>query len=676
MKLIDPEPSMIPKENHMLWLHILDDAFVLVNANGHTLHIDFQGGIITSKGPTDLPKDVRSYQIFGILGFIEGFREKYLVVITQAQTLGRIFNHAVYVIEQVACLNLDPRKAREILDENIQTFNRSSDSEEEEEEEEELKKAMPVKPPKQIVPAASFSTPTTNSTRARKHPPAPLANRFRLSLTRSKRPTVESSPTLKMSTSLTTLISSSPAPSLDLFASLALQEEITLDRKIVRQVTELFSRSTFIYAPDYDISNSFQRAYEDPDTNNKRIPLWQKTDRRFWWNEHMCRDFKANNIDEWIIPVIQGTMQIETCEIEGNQFEFILVSRRSRERAGMRYQRRGVNERGESANFVETEQIVIFNRDGEPHIASFVQTRGSIPLFWSQSPYSLHPVPTLDRTVKENNLAFERHFAQQAKLYKHQFAINLTELTGREAIVGAAFRRHVEQLADPNITYIEFDFHRETKGMRFENISKLTTSLRSDLDRLAYFWQAGKNTIYCKQNGVFRTNCMDCLDRTNVVQSAFGREVLNLQLMRFGIAEFHDEGIRYYNDFERIFNHGTWSDWREICVSISHAQLQYSIEVWANNGDMISRMYTGTSALKGDFTRYMQKRKIWVGRADHGQCFSTGKRNITGMMNDASNSLARMYLNTVKDFWQQATIDYVLGWYIYRWRPGMFLPLG
>lgn len=40
---------------------------------------------------------------------------------------------------------------------------------------------------------------------------------------------------------------------------------------------------------------------------------------------------------------------------------------------------------------------------------------------------------------------------------------------------------------------------------------------------------------------------------------------------------------------------------------------------------------------------------------------STGKRNITGMMNDASNSLARMYLNTVKDFWRQATIDYILG---------------
>lgn len=33
-----------------------------------------------------------------------------------------------------------------------------------------------------------------------------------------------------------------------------------------------------------------------------------------------------------------------------------------------------------------------------------------------------------------------------------------------------------------------------------------------------------------KQLGVFRTNCMDCLDRTNVVQSVLGRNVLLSQL--------------------------------------------------------------------------------------------------------------------------------------------------
>ena len=32
------------------------------------------------------------------------------------------------------------------------------------------------------------------------------------------------------------------------------------------------------------------------------------------------------------------------------------------------------------------------------------------------------------------------------------------------------------------------------------------------------------------QTGVMRTNCMDCLDRTNVVQSVFSRKVLHKQL--------------------------------------------------------------------------------------------------------------------------------------------------
>lgn len=43
----------------------------------------------------------------------------------------------------------------------------------------------------------------------------------------------------------------------------------------------------------------------------------------------------------------------------------------------MRYQRRGINDAGDVANFVETEQIVLFQREDEKHIASFVQTRGS-----------------------------------------------------------------------------------------------------------------------------------------------------------------------------------------------------------------------------------------------------------------------------------------------------------
>lgn len=64
---------------------------------------------------------------------------------------------------------------------------------------------------------------------------------------------------------------------------------------------------------------------------------------------------------------------------------FGFISRRSCMRTGMRYRTRGIDHSGYAANFVETEQLVIFNN----HVSSFVQTRGSIPLLWEQRQQNL-----------------------------------------------------------------------------------------------------------------------------------------------------------------------------------------------------------------------------------------------------------------------------------------------
>ena len=64
----------------------------------------------------------------------------------------------------------------------------------------------------------------------------------------------------------------------------------------------------------------------------------------------------------------------------------VLIARRSRYMAGPRYLKRGINEEGNVANFVETEQIVYNHNtsfDNKPVMSSFIQVRGSIPLFWT-----------------------------------------------------------------------------------------------------------------------------------------------------------------------------------------------------------------------------------------------------------------------------------------------------
>jgi hypothetical protein len=117
-----------------------------------------------------------------------------------------------------------------------------------------------------------------------------------------------------------------------------------------------------------------------------------------------------------------------------------LISRRAVRRAGTRFNRRGIDRAGAVANFVETEQIV--QVDGNYHLA-YVQTRGSVPLFWGQTPTLRYKPPVELNTAEDHELAARRHFTEQLRHYGKQSVINLTNTTGHE---GRLNRRCVNQL--------------------------------------------------------------------------------------------------------------------------------------------------------------------------------------------------------------------------------------
>lgn len=58
-----------------------------------------------------------------------------------------------------------------------------------------------------------------------------------------------------------------------------------------------------------------------------------------------------------------------------------------------------------------------------------------------------------------------------------------------------------------------------------------------------------------QQIGVFRTNCIDCCDRTNVVQTYIARKVLQKQLLDIGIMTNPNDRISRHKEFQTIFNH-------------------------------------------------------------------------------------------------------------------------
>ncbi|KAI0718313.1 SacI homology domain-containing protein [Fomitopsis betulina] len=422
-----------------------------------------------------------------------------------------------------------------------------------------------------------------------------------------------------------------------------------LEDKVLREIIREYTKGGMYFAYAFDITRSLQHKHEliaESKAEDKvagpvgekvdvlaepapTLPLWRRVDRQFWWNEWLSKPFIDAGVHPYVLPIMQGYYQIAAFSVprepvaaeEGDStlVDYILVSRRSRDRAGLRYQRRGIDDDANVANFVETETIMRVEREGFSNVFSHVQIRGSIPLYWKQEGYSLKPAPQLasDRTHDQALDAIRRHFRKTVSTYGPHTIVNLAEQHGKESPVTNAYRDYVQEVDDKEIHYNAYDFHAETKGMKYENISKLITQLERVFENQGYFW-ISNDTIMSRQNGVYRVNCIDCLDRTNVVESAFARHVLNRQLGAVALLD-PSEDTMTRTETDIVFN-----------------------DVWANNGDAISREYAGTSALKGDYTR-------------------TGKRDLTGMLNDGVNSLARMYASTFADWFSQAVIDFMLG---------------
>lgn len=113
-----------------------------------------------------------------------------------------------------------------------------------------------------------------------------------------------------------------------------------------------------------------------------------------------------------------------------------------------------------------------------------------------------------------------------------------------------------------------------------------------------------------KQAGVVRTNCLDCLDRTNVVQSVIARRVLLTWLLRLKIVEEINQFSAFQllpGNMEQVFR-----------------------DIWADNANALSRLYSGTDAMKNDFTK-------------------TGKRTLGGAIKDAKVGVQRYFMGNFYD---------------------------
>ncbi|CAF0979511.1 unnamed protein product [Rotaria sp. Silwood1] len=390
--------------------------------------------------------------------------------------------------------------------------------------------------------------------------------------------------------------------------------QLKYNAKYLSMIELVLRTEAFYFSYTYDLTHTFQRLQtSSPDFHS--IPFLERADERFVWNRYLLSQFANDRImARFALPIIHGFVAFSKFNINGHSFSYGVISRRSTYRAGTRLFIRGIDNNGRVANFVETEQILQL----DDVACSYVQTRGSVPCFWVQLP-DLRYKPKVTLLTSKNHMnAFRQHFEEQEYYYGKQFLISLTNQHGAEGRLNAKYRELYETSENSYLKFEDFDFHKECAGMRYDRLTILLARLIADQDDYKYFALTKDGTSQVQQTGVFRTNCIDCLDRTNVVQTLLAKRMLEQQLQRYNIIKYN-ETIDSYKQLSHTFKN-----------------------IWADNADTISFQYAGTGALKTDYTR-------------------TGQRSMMGLVQDGYNSCMRYILNNFFDGFRQDGIDLFLG---------------
>lgn len=399
-------------------------------------------------------------------------------------------------------------------------------------------------------------------------------------------------------------------------------------------LTKILSSGSFYYAlePQRDLSSRLSvRLSRDRSSSHDPSVF----DERFVWNEYIIRsllDFRERldplereDLDrcQFIILAIQGYVGVFTMSLPAPPTNGMpalvtlsLISRLGWRRAGTRFNTRGVDDDGNCANFVETEVIL----STEQHCVSYVQVRGSVPLFWEQQGLQTFGQRIQITRPHASQPAFERHFMQLMKEYGTIHAINLLGSKESESLLTTTYDRHFQTTRSDypdDLSITHFDFHN---AVRLGGHDSVIRDLRrqedvSDaVDKFGFsLCDATSNEIITEQRGIFRTNCLDCLDRTNFVQDILSRTTLEQCLILIHREWVHSNTI--------------WS---------------YHRELWAENGDALSKIYVGTGALNTSYTR-------------------SGRRTLAGVLSDATKSVSRAYINNFQDKGKQIAIDMFLG---------------
>ena len=344
---------------------------------------------------------------------------------------------------------------------------------------------------------------------------------------------------------------------------------------------------------------------------------------KYFFNKNLYKKFLDPTTNTpldpcFIIPIICGYFGTFTHEIDGSVLYFTLISRRSQNHCGTRYNTRGINDDGHVANYCESEQIVIYKNN----LLSFCQLRGSVPVFFQQIGFRAATDITRNRNLTIE--AFSKHLAEMREDYNLIYFINLLNQTKKgEALIISNFEKQIKfRKGNKSFRYYYFDMQNECPRDDYSKIDYLMQNLEIPLNIFQFFSEdLNTHEILKHQKGTTRTNCLDCLDRTNVIQTRISWLVLQKMLyyLNLNVQDIFNKEEKFFyltnNKFKENFK-----------------------DIWAENGDEISIQYAGTASTITTVTK-------------------TGGHNLMGIIQHGIATVSRIYQGSFEDYFKQECID-------------------
>ncbi|RMZ91892.1 hypothetical protein DV736_g842, partial [Chaetothyriales sp. CBS 134916] len=407
---------------------------------------------------------------------------------------------------------------------------------------------------------------------------------------------------------------------------------------------------SFYFSYSYDVTRTLQHNIRrERQALYEGLPWPTHFDHNdmFVWNRHLLQPATStlHNPFDWCLTIVHGYVDQSSLSVYWGRVVYVtIIARRSCFFAGARYLKRGTNDRGHVANDVETEQIVSemlttsFHAPGpklfaNPGYTSYVQHRGSIPLFWTQDSSGVSPKPDIHLNVIDPFFsAAALHFDNLFERYGAPiYVLNLVkarERVPRESKLLKEYTTAINYLnqflpPDKKIIYHAWDMSRASKSRDQDVIGSLEAIADDILPSTGFFQNGNDEGSGLKlQSGVARTNCIDCLDRTNAAQFVIAKKALGYQLKALGVID--DTTVEYDSDATNLFTH-----------------------MWHDHGDTIAIQYGG-SHLVNTMSTY---RKI---------------NQWTSHSRDMVETFKRYYNNSFMDSQRQEAYNLFLGNHVYE----------